>query len=191
MIYRIFAVLCLLGFYGIYFWKIINQRKRGIVTDQLGRGDKPKNVLNVERLTRAATHFVVAAEVLSIIFSKPKDFPEMRFIGACCCLAGIGFFYAAVKHLGDSWRAGIPAEDKTELITTGVYHISRNPAFLGFDLMYLGVLLMFFNFWLFLASVFAMVMLHLLILNEESFLEKTFGEEYLRYKEKTGRYFTA
>lgn len=31
----------------------------------------------------------------------------------------------------------MPKTDKTELITNGIYQISRNPAFLGFDLLYL------------------------------------------------------
>ena len=41
----------------------------------------------------------------------------------------------------DFWRAGIPETDKTELVTEGIYQISRNPAFLGFDLLYIGILL--------------------------------------------------
>ena len=45
----------------------------------------------------------------------------------------------------DSWRAGIPERDGTELVTGGLYAFSRNPAFLGFDLMYLGVFLLFAN----------------------------------------------
>ncbi len=55
----------------------------------------------------------------------------------------------------------------------GIYNYSRNPAFLGFDLVYIGILLMFFNPVLLVISVFAMVMLHLQILREEKFLEKT------------------
>ena len=45
----------------------------------------------------------------------------------------------------DSWRAGIPEKDKTELVTGGIYAFCRNPAFLGFDLMYIGVLCMYCN----------------------------------------------
>ena len=45
----------------------------------------------------------------------------------------------------DSWQAGIPDKDKTELVTTGIYRFSRNPAFLGFDLMYVGALLLYGN----------------------------------------------
>ena len=61
----------------------------------------------------------------------------------------------------DSWRAGVLPTDKTELVTRGVYQISRNPAFLGFDLVYLGVALMFANWLLWLVSCFAAVMFHL------------------------------
>ncbi|MEE3470168.1 MAG: hypothetical protein VZR24_05840 [Butyrivibrio hungatei] len=46
----------------------------------------------------------------------------------------------------------------------GIYNYSRNPAFLGFDLVYIGILLMFFNPVLLVISVFAMVMLHLYLL---------------------------
>lgn len=191
MIYRIFAVLCLLAFYGIFIVKLLNQRKRGIVTDQLGKGKKPKPVIRAELLTKAAATFALVVEIVDIFSYEPKSLVELRFAGACCCLVGIAFLYASVKCLGDSWRAGIPAEDETKLVTGGVYRLSRNPAFLGFDLMYLGILLMFFNILLLLASAFAAVMLHLLILNEEKFLEQRFGEEYLRYKERTGRYFSS
>ena len=80
--------------------------------------------------------------------------------------------------------------DKTELVTTGIYQISRNPAFLGFDLVYIGVCLMFFNWVLLFVSVFAMLMFHLQIVNvEEEFLLDSFGEEYISYKKKVNRYF--
>lgn len=190
MIYRIYALLCLAVFYGIYGLKMLRQRRRGITTDQLGKGDKEPNVKTIELVTKVATITVVIIEVLSIIFTDPKIYGEVRFTGAFCCLVGIGVFYTAVKTMGRSWRAGI-TDDKTKLVTSGIFRISRNPAFLGFDLVYFGILLMFFNFLLLIFSVFAGVMLHLQILNEEKHLEEKFGEEYIRYKEKTGRYFSA
>ena len=89
----------------------------------------------------------------------------------------------------DSWRAGVPKAEKTELVTRGIYQISRNPAFLGFDLVYIGMVMMFFNWGLLVTSIFAIVMLHLQIVNvEENFLMEVFGEEYLEYKEKVCRY---
>ena len=90
----------------------------------------------------------------------------------------------------DSWRAGVSKTDKTELVTSGIYSFSRNPAFLGFDLGYLGISLMFFNWPLYIISLLAIIILHLQIVNvEEDFLIDTFREEYINYKKKVCRYF--
>lgn len=63
------------------------------------------------------------------------------------------------------------------------------PAFLGFDMMYIGILLSFFNWYLCIATGFALLFFHLQIVNvEEEFLIEAFGEEYLEYKKKVSRY---
>ena len=54
-------------------------------------------------------------------------------------------FLTSVLCMKDSWRAGIPDKDRTELVTSGIYRYSRNPAFLGFDFMYAGLLLMYYH----------------------------------------------
>lgn len=74
------------------------------------------------------------------------------------------------------------------MVTTGIYQYSRNPAFLGFDLMYIGVLLMYGNLLTLVFSAFAMVMLHLQILQEERYLTDTFGAAYTAYKSRVFRY---
>lgn len=56
--------------------------------------------------------------------------------------------------------------------------------------MYAGILLMFFNWILLAVTLFAMLMLHLQIVNvEEDFLITTFGDTYLEYRKKVNRYF--
>ncbi len=64
---------------------------------------------------------------------------------------GVMVFILAVFTMRDSWRAGVSKTEKTELVTSGIYQISRNPAFLGFDLAYTGILWMFFN-WVYLVK---------------------------------------
>ena len=91
--------------------------------------------------------------------------------------------------MADSWRAGIPDSDKTAFVQRGIYRISRNPAFVGFDLMYVGLLMAFPNIIHLLFAVFPAVMLHLQIGQEEDFLRKTFGTEYEEYCRKVSRYF--
>ena len=77
------------------------------------------------------------------------------------------FYTELIMKMEDNWRAGIAEQDETQLVTNGIYQISRNPAFLAFDCVYLGLLLMFFNWALLIFSVWAAVMLHLQILQEE------------------------
>ena len=138
---------------------------------------------------KAATLSVPVLELISICMDT-RGLPEWaRYIGIVLAISGDMVFVISVWTMKDSWRAGVSKTDQTELVTDGIYQISRNPAFLGFDLVYVGILLMFFNPWLLIASVFAMLMFHLQIVNvEEDFLLETFGQEYLAYKKKVNRY---
>ena len=182
------GIVILAVFYGVYIVKMILQRRKGIRTDQIARG-KPRGRLFWTELTmKIATYLAVAAEVISIFSVEPALPRGAALCGAALGLAGDLIFAAAVVTMRDSWRAGIAEQDKTELITQGIYQISRNPAFLGFDCVYIGLALMFFNLPLLVCSLFAVVMLHLQILQEEQYLEQTFGGAYVRYREKVHRY---
>lgn len=175
-------------FYAVYAGKMILQKRKGIQTDQIAKGKKNAKTFYIERTMKIAAYSVVAAEVLSLFFAPPYLPQALAAAGAVLGFAGDILFAAAAVTMKDSWRAGIAEHDKTELITGGIYSISRNPAFLAFDCVYAGLLLVAFNWVLLAFSVFAMTMLHLQILQEESYLSKTFGAEYDDYKRKVRRY---
>lgn len=181
------GLVVLAFFYGIYFTKMFVQKKHGIQTRQIGKR-KEKGLHRVETFMSLATGSVVVAQLASIAFDWNYMPSGARFTGFCVGMTGDFVFLASVLFMKDSWRAGIPEKDKTKLVTSGIYKFSRNPAFLGFDMMYVGVLLMYFNPINAAFSLFAIVMLHLQILQEEKYMEATFGKEYLDYKKKTFRY---
>ncbi len=188
MIYQVTALIILAVFYGCYFLKMFLQRQKGIRTDQIGQG-KVGFVKFVEVTMKIATLLVPAVEVISILLNTTCFSTPLRICGGVIGAMGAAVFVTSVVTMRDSWRAGVSKTDKTELVTDGIYQISRNPAFLGFDLVYIGILLMFFNPWLLAVSVFAMIMFHLQIVNvEEDFLLESFGQEYLAYKKKVNRY---
>ena len=58
----------------------------------------------------------------------------------------------------------------------------------GLILGIVGVLLMYFNWVLLNFTLWAIVMLHLQILQEEQYLPTVFGDKYLEYKKHTMRY---
>ena len=185
--YRLLALFVLAVFYGFYLVKQWRQKRRGIQTMQIGRG-KDTQTHTVETLMGIATVGIIPAQLLSITFDWSHLPANARFTGFCVGMVGDLIFLISVLCMKDSWRAGIPANDKTELVTGGVYAYSRNPAFLGFDLQYIGVLLMFCNLLTASFTVFAVTMLHLQILQEECYLTVTFGSAYLDYRHRVFRY---
>ena len=188
MEFKLISIASLIVFYGCYYVKMLQQKKQGIQTDQIGKG-KAGFVKFVEVTMKVAAVLVFAAGLVSIFIGTSLSPAAVRAMGAVMGVAGTVVFIAAVRTMRDSWRAGVSKTDKTELVTSGIYQISRNPAFLGFDLLYIGTLLMFFNWILCILTVFAVIMYHLQIVNvEEEFLLATFGNEYLQYKKKVCRY---
>lgn len=171
MLFQIGALGILAAFYGCYFYKMLRQRGRGIHTNQLGKGKAG------------------AAEMACILIPVSRFPAGVRAAGFALGAVGVAAFALSVRDMGDSWRAGAPKKGETKLVTGGIYRYSRNPAFLGFDLVYIGILLMFFHPVLLALSGLAALMLHLQIINvEEDFLTAAFGEDYREYRGRVNRY---
>lgn len=188
MVFQIISIFILAAFYGCYFIKMLLQKKQGIRTDHLGKG-KAGLVRFIEITMKVVTILLPAIELLCIALNISKLPTEVRIAGVCLGLAGTAVFITAVITMKDSWRAGVANDEKTRLITTGIYRISRNPAFLGFDLVYVGILLIFFNWLLLAVSVLAIILFHIQIVYvEEKFLAAVFDGEYKDYKKRVNRY---
>lgn len=184
-------IICV--FYGSFFIKMLLQGKKGIKTDRLGKGSKGKKTFVIESLLKSFTLLTGITQLISIIFEDSLHVlvqnSTARFLGLAIALSGVFFFITAIVTMRNSWRAGIDYTQKTELIKTGIYQYSRNPAFVGFDLLYIGMGLAFFNIIHVLVTCTSILLLHLQILEEEKYLPTVFGEDYLNYRSKTRRYF--
>lgn len=188
MIIKIVTISLMAVFYICYFAKLISQKKQGIKTDQLGKG-KEGFVKFIEVALKIITYLLPVIQIISIVFYSGTSHIVLQFTGVVITMFGVLAFIVSVTQMKENWRAGVQKEEKTNLVTTGIYSISRNPAFLGFDLMYIGILFSFFNWFLCFATGFAVVFFHLQIVNvEEDFLIEAFGNEYLQYKSKVCRY---
>lgn len=188
MVFKIITLGLMAAFYICYFAKMISQRKQGISTDQLGKG-KTGFVKFIEVTLKISTYVLPIIQFISILWYIGTAHIALRIFGCVIMAVGVLTFILSVAQMKDNWRAGVQREDKTNLVTTGIYSISRNPAFLGFDLMYIGILFTFFNWYLFFATGFVLLFFHLQIVNvEEEFLMEAFGEEYIKYRAKVCRY---
>lgn len=124
---------------------------------------------------------VILAMLLSVVLLNPSNNTIIIVVSLLCGFLSILFFLLATITMKDSWRVGIPLE-KANIITDGIYKWSRNPAFVGFDLLYISSTLLYYNIPLLFNSIFAIVMLHMQILQKEKFMLKTFDNEYKNYK---------
>lgn len=182
------TILMLLIFYVIYIAKMLKQRRQGIKTNQMGKGKKEIKTLIIENILHIVSWLIVVVQLLCIIMNWTMFPDETRFTGVLIGLIGDVIFGVSVYTMRDSWRAGIPEKDETKIVTTGIYHYSRNPAFLGFYLLYLGVLIAYFSPLLLIMTVITIVTFHLQVLQEEKYLMQAFGEEYTDYKKHVFRY---
>ncbi len=82
-----------------------------------------------------------------------------------------------------------PFEDSTSLITTGVFRITRNPMYLGFVLILLGIAILQGSLTPYVVIlVFVIFIDTVFIKYEEKKLESTFGQAWLDYRKKVRRW---
>jgi protein-S-isoprenylcysteine O-methyltransferase Ste14 len=89
--------------------------------------------------------------------------------------------------LGKSTRLGLPTEN-TVFKKTGIYQFSRNPMYLGFNMITLSSIVHNINIVILLMGFYSIFIYHLIILGEENYLLKRYGKEYEDYKIKVRRY---
>ena len=83
----------------------------------------------------------------------------------------------------------IPGKPTATLITDGPFRYSRNPGYLGAAMVYAGIASLANALWaVLLLPVTLLAMRRTAIEREERYLERKFGEEYLRYKARVRRW---
>ncbi len=189
-IHQILSLAVITLFYAIYLQRQFALRRRGIRTDRLGKGQKEHKTRIVEVVLLVVSFSMPAAQYASVVANWGcVEAPVwLGWTGVVVAFAGVVFFLLAVIAMKENWRAGIDASQKTELVSRGIYRISRNPAFMGFDLLYVGIALAFPNPVLVALTLAGVVVFHLQILEEERFMRSVFGTGYAEYAAKTRRY---
>ena len=113
----------------------------------------------------------------------PGPLGGILVVVAILVFAGLG---AAVPHCR---HASTPRKPTTAIVRTGPYRFSRNPIYLAFSLLQLGVALWVNSWWLVATLAAAVALIHYVVVpREERYLEARFGAEYLHYKGSVRRW---
>jgi protein-S-isoprenylcysteine O-methyltransferase Ste14 len=111
-----------------------------------------------------------------------------RAAGIALLLASLAVSGASLLHLRDSWRVGVLEDQKTELVTTGIYRFTRNPYFLSYLLLFAGCTVLLQNAILLGLSGIGFLLVHHMIRREEKHLQAQHGDAYLQYRKRVSRY---
>ena len=102
----------------------------------------------------------------------------LGFVGLPAIIA-----FARAKTSPRPWRPS------SALVVTGAYRISRNPMYLGFTFFYISAALWFNTLWpIFFLPIVLVVMTRGVVVREEAYLARRFGEPYRAYLTQVRRW---
>ena len=126
-------------------------------------------------------HFAWPVRLVSRTVSMP--------LGGTAVLVAVALFLYAVRTLQ---TAGTPVPGNrptTTIVRTGPYRCSRNPIYLSFSLLQLGVAFWANSLWLLVTLIPAVALLSFVVIpREEQYLETRFPSDYLPYKASVRRW---
>jgi protein-S-isoprenylcysteine O-methyltransferase Ste14 len=110
-------------------------------------------------------------------------------LGGTAVLVAVALFLWAVR----TFRAAdtpVPGNrPTTTIVRTGPYRFSRNPIYLSFSLLQLGVACWVNSLWLLVTLIPALALMSLVVIpREEHYLETRFPSDYLPYKASVRRW---
>ncbi|MDT9687399.1 isoprenylcysteine carboxylmethyltransferase family protein [Streptomyces sp. P9(2023)] len=144
-------------------------------------------VLFVLSLVGGAVAPVAALVGLDSIFGLETT--PVQWAGLLVAVAGIAATLVAQSTMGSSWRVGVDASERTDLVTSGLFAHVRNPVFTAMVVTAAGLALMVPNVvavltWL---TLIAAVQLQVRIV-EEPYLSRLHGPDYVAYTARAGRF---
>jgi protein-S-isoprenylcysteine O-methyltransferase Ste14 len=135
--------------------------------------------------------FLLFGLILQYSFPVPAFLPTgvAWVAGWLICVASLFFIVPAMRSFRSVRTSMNPYRPASSLVTSGVYGVTRNPMYVSLLLLYAGISV-FLNFLWPIALVPALIvaMDRLVIVKEEAYLTRRFGENYRRYSERVRRW---
>ena len=127
---------------------------------------------------------ILTGVMLDVVFPLPFLPPALSMpFGMAIIVVAVVLFSSSLRQLR---AAGTPVrgdQPTTVIVRTGPYRVSRNPIYLAFSVLQLGMALWVNSLWVLATLGPAVLLLSCVVIpREEQYLERTFGAAYLEYK---------
>jgi len=119
--------------------------------------------------------------ILYLLFLEINIGKIINILGIILYILGIFLYIISILDFARPQKEG--------LNTKGLYSYSRNPMYVAFFIYFLGIALITESILYLAAVILFQISVHYLIISEERYCIKKFGEEYEKYMHSVNRYF--
>ncbi len=179
------AVVLLLGMVLVRAWLM---RRQGINAFHFGSTDKTDFLIPPFALFYFYVVFAAAFHWPTVSRQEFFQSGTVSWVGVLLCLTGLILLFLSLVSFGKSFRVGIDRDHADELVTTGVFGLSRNPIYVAFWIFLLGQFLVFPNWILLVYLIAATWLFNRQVLREEEYMTNHYGQQYLDYCRRVRRY---
>lgn len=185
---KYFGVVTVVLLIGFVITRVQIMKRKGTQAMHFGKIDKTDFLIPPFALFYFYTIFAGVFDLPNINTTKLFESKLIPWAGVLFCSAGLVMLVWSLVSFGQSFRIGIDAEQPDELVTTGIFALSRNPIYVAFAFTLLGQFLIYPNPILLIYLGAAVWLFHRQVLREEEFLLKYYGEEFREYSNQVRRY---
>ena len=133
-----------------------------------------------EKLAYWVYQITTLSLMIVLIFVKTNLEDIIGYMGLGVYITGIILYITAIVQFAKPKQNGLNAK--------GLYRISRNPMYVAFFLYFLGCSMLTGSELLLVILIVFQISVHYLILSEERWCIRQFGEEYIKYMSQVRRY---
>jgi len=197
-LFNYFQIISLIIFLLVFFGRTIWLRRKGTKVFVLGSGKKGSTALLEKSFLFFFSIWLIQIGIHSlhlniqflplVLFNQIFKNQIIQFAGGTVIFVGLIVFCLSLISFNSSWRVGIDTVSPGDLITTGVFSVSRNPIFLSMDLYFLGTFLIYSNLFFLMCFVCIALGFQFQIRQEETFLIERYGDKYRKYMAQVNRY---
>jgi len=195
----IFLLTCLVCFFSVNLHNILIVHKRRGDARVYAEVERPSGFIaslaavgTIVYFLEALTYpFLLFTNVISILYDFPFYFQfsfvfYVQILGLVFTFVGYFLFMWSVVVRGRYAVSWMMPENQ-RLVTWGPYRYVRHPSYLGYFLMFFGLFFLWSNLFT-LFPLFAIPGYYRVTFEEERLLVQRFGDEYLKYTKRTGRF---
>jgi protein-S-isoprenylcysteine O-methyltransferase Ste14 len=174
--------------FGTVLTRVLLLRTRGIQAMKFGDLDKTDFLIPPFALLYFYLIFANAFAWPTVVHNQLWNVPWLAWIGVVLCATGFLLMLLSLISFGSSFRVGIDTTHPDQLVTSGIFALTRNPMYVAFACVLIGEFLIYPSWILLIYLVAGFSLFHRQVMREEAYLRAHYGAEYVAYSERVRRY---